>query len=290
MEIPKKKSYRLHLLVAGLIALVVLFIAHPTLTSDLKRILSFDRDTLIESIKREISNSGKLISEATQRGADLSSDGIFSFTNEERHLLGLTPFFSSVSLNQVANRRLNDMFEEGYFEHVSPSGKSAVSEAEVVGYEYISIGENIALGNFAGDEALVEAWMNSPGHRANIVSEKFTILGVATRKGMFEGRETWIAVQIFARPLSDCPSVDSSLRQTIEGLNIRIKGNHQELDIRKDELDELERNPSARDEYERKVEEYNTLVGETNRMVQEVENMTSRYNVGVRAFNACLEK
>ena len=54
--------------------------------------------------------------------------------------------------------------------------------AKKAGYEYISVGENLAMGNFKNDGDLVEAWMNSPGHRANILSFKYKELGVAVIK------------------------------------------------------------------------------------------------------------
>ena len=96
------------------------------------------------------------------------------------------------------------MFEKEYFEHKSPSGIGASDIAHDVGYEFILVGENIALGNFDGDEALVQAWMDSPGHRANILNKRYTEIGIAAEKGLYQGKMMWLAVQIFARPMSLC--------------------------------------------------------------------------------------
>ena len=54
--------------------------------------------------------------------------------------------------------------------------------------------------------------MNSPGHRANILNGKFTQIGVAVGRGTFEDHEVWIGVQVFARPLSDCPQPNAALK------------------------------------------------------------------------------
>ena len=63
------------------------------------------------------------------------------------------------------------------------------------------------------------AWMNSPGHRANILNPHFQEIGVAVGKGMYEGHETWIAVQSFGMPLSACPASDANLKIKIDANN-----------------------------------------------------------------------
>ncbi len=289
--IENRKKNKIFNIFLGLGILVSAFFLYPQISEQVRTLLDKeDRGELVRSIKREISNSGKLIFSEENHNSFLTVEGVFNYTNIRRQENGLSPFSSDTDLNQIARLRLDDMFANQYFEHVSPLGKSASSEAEVVWYEYISIGENIALGNFKDDETLVTAWMNSPGHRANIVSEKFTELGVAVKRGMYEGRETWIAVQIFARPLSECPSIDSNLKIQIENTNRSIEENERELSIRKTELDRMERERGQnRAEYEKAVGEYNKLVEETNILIDKVKSLVFTYNIQVRAFNTCIE-
>ena len=68
------------------------------------------------------------------------------------------------------------------------------------------------MGNFKNDQDLVSAWLNSPGHRANILNTRFTEIGTAVLKGFYEGREVWMAVQEFGLPLSSCPNPDSKVK------------------------------------------------------------------------------
>jgi uncharacterized protein YkwD len=92
------------------------------------------------------------------------------------------------------------MFENQYFAHESPTGEKVSDLAKKFGYDFLLIGENLAMGNFSSDEDLVLAWMESPGHRENILNEKYQEIGVAVKKGIFEGKEVWIAVQHFGLP------------------------------------------------------------------------------------------
>lgn len=62
------------------------------------------------------------------------------------------------------------------------------------------LGENIALGDFTSSQMMVNSWMKSPGHRTNILRNDFTETGIAVGKGVFNGREQWIGVQVFGRP------------------------------------------------------------------------------------------
>lgn len=98
----------------------------------------------------------------------LSNSGILAETNSERARLGLSPLRISSNLNAAATLKVIDMFARQYFEHTSPTGVTISDLSESVGYDYILVGENLALGNFSSDAALVAAWMGSPGHRANI--------------------------------------------------------------------------------------------------------------------------
>ena len=103
----------------------------------------------------------------------LTADGVFSWTNKERKKTGLPDLAPNQKLTASALVKVRDMFKNQYFAHESPAGKGAGDLAKTEGYEFILIGENLALGNFEGDKALVDAWMGSPGHRANILGERY---------------------------------------------------------------------------------------------------------------------
>src|SRR5262249_8345343 len=124
------------------------------------------------------------------RGGDASANvtltqaGVIKWTNIQRQENGALPALTvNAKLNESAQLKLKDMFAKQYFEHVSPSGVGPDGLANEVGYAYASIGENLALGNFADDRALVQAWMDSPGHRANILGKSYREIGVAVGKG-----------------------------------------------------------------------------------------------------------
>ncbi len=252
-------------------------------------IKNYKDSEIIQAINKEVSNPGALVAKIESSKAFLTKDGVFVLTNKERSDRNISQFASDAGLDEIARRRMNDMFAKGYFEHVSPSGESASSVADDIKYEYISIGENIALGNFETDAVLVQAWMDSPGHRANILNSKFTHLGVAVGKGLYQGRETWIGVQIFSKPLSACPAIDESLKAEIDLLISEIEEIKEELEKLQYELDQMQsQRRQNRDEYNAKVEEYNAKVREVNAKNAEVRSKIEIYNRGVKGFNACV--
>lgn len=147
--------------------------------------------------------------------ATLTADGVFTGTNQQRQDNGVKPLTHNTVLDAAARNKLEDMFAHQYFEHISPTGKGPGDLADAVHYEYAKIGENLALGNFASDDALIQAWMNSPGHRANILNTGYQEIGIAVGRGVFDGQETWIAVQEFGTPISVCPTPDANTKDQI---------------------------------------------------------------------------
>lgn len=218
----------------------------------------------------------------------LTRKGTIEATNAQRALNGLIPLHSNEKLNKAAEVKLNDMFNGQYFEHNSPDGKTPADVIKGANYEYIVVGENLALGNFKNDELLVEAWMNSPGHRANILHTKFQEIGVAARKGTFEGREVWMAVQEFGTPLSSCPSPSAMMQEQIKLNRSQIDSWQTELAQRKKQLDSGRY--SSKSEYDEKIDEYNALAGKTNRLIDDTRQLVESYNKDVNDFNQCLEE
>lgn len=190
------------------------------------------------SIKRIIHTPSPLHhSEQPDRPASLTLEGILAATNNHRKEQGLPPLQENSLLNAAAQQKVEDMFTQQYFEHESPDGRGPADVVEAAGYSYITVGENLALGSFESDNALVQAWMDSPGHRANILSDKFQELGIAVGEGEFKGNKTWLAVQTFGTPLSNCPPPDASLHTTFEQERQSARLLQTQLNTQKEELD-----------------------------------------------------
>jgi uncharacterized protein YkwD len=243
----------------------------------------------LENIKQEISTPGGLRGKLDEKSAQLTRLGTIEHTNREREKNGLPRLKENSLLNQAAAAKARDMFKRQYFEHVSPQGVGPADLVEQAGYLYVTVGENLALGNYKNDAALVEAWMNSPGHKANILSSKFTEIGVAVLKGQFEGKTTWLAVQTFARPISQCPKVDSELKVKMDSLRAELSVLEPELQRVRSELENWEPNNQTEfDAYNTQVENYNNLVKNYNNKLDLLKGTIAEYNTQVNAFNQCL--
>ena len=99
----------------------------------------------------------------------------------------------------MAQRNAGDMFAFNYWAHNSPSGRDPWSFFQEVGYKYIYAGENLAR-DFMNSESVVEAWMNSPSHRENLLNPNYKEIGLAVVNGTLNGVETTLVVQSFGTP------------------------------------------------------------------------------------------
>ena len=215
----------------------------------------------------------------------LTKEGIFEWTNFHRKEGGVPILAENENLNMAAKAKVQDMFEKQYFAHISPLGKGAGDLAEKAGYKFISIGENLALGNFENDETLVKGWMDSPGHRANILNGGYSEIGIAVGKGVFEERQTWLAVQIFGKPLSACPQPDENLAGSIENFEVQLETMQATIESMRLEIESTR--PKKGPVYAEKVSSYNDFVGQYNEFIAETENLISQYNGQVELFNSC---
>jgi uncharacterized protein YkwD len=228
------------------------------------------------------------VTRATPKKANaLTVAGVIAQTNIQRSQNGGLPLLTeNATLDDIAILRIDDMFAEQYFAHVGPQGESAVTVASSVGYQNLALGENLALGLYAGDAGVVGAWMASPGHRANILDTHYTQIGVAVREGMFEGQQTWIAVQIFGRPSSDCPAPDANLKTSIDLSENQINAMTTELVTNKAAIDAM--TPQSGPAYNAQVEDYNNLAAQYNNLAAETKTAITTYDAQVTAFNQCL--
>jgi uncharacterized protein YkwD len=102
--------------------------------------------------------------------------------NAERRKAGARPLRANARLDQAAQRHAEDMLARDYFAHESPEGKTVRDRAKAAGYDWRMIGENIASGQFSVEEVM-DTWMNSPGHRRNILEPGFRELGIGLARG-----------------------------------------------------------------------------------------------------------
>ena len=102
---------------------------------------------------------------------------VVRLVNAERASYGLPALSIRADLCQYARVKSQDMHDSGYFSHTSPNYGSPFDMMQSFGITYSHAGENIAMG-YSTPEAVVSAWMNSEGHRANILSASYTELGV----------------------------------------------------------------------------------------------------------------
>ncbi len=114
--------------------------------------------------------------------------------NRERTRTGARPLRANGSLMKTAQAHAEDMARRGYFAHSSPEGVQPWQRVEQAGYRYNYVGENIVLGARTADMA-TKLWMDSPGHRSNILDGKFVETGV----GIAAGKRGVIMVQVFGR-------------------------------------------------------------------------------------------
>ncbi|MBQ7254941.1 MAG: hypothetical protein IJS31_01655 [Oscillospiraceae bacterium] len=102
---------------------------------------------------------------------------VVELVNEQRAKYGLAPLTISAELCAKARIKSQDMASNNYFSHTSPTYGSPFDMMKSLGIRYSAAGENIAMG-YASPSAVVTAWMNSEGHRANILSANYTTIGV----------------------------------------------------------------------------------------------------------------
>lgn len=241
----------------------------------------------LKKIEERVTAPKPLRVQSTPSEGLLTRQGVFIWTNEERRALGLSLLATNDTLHAVAKKKLDDMFARQYFEHVSPDGKGVGDLAKAASYDYVLIGENLALGDFKDDKDLVRAWMESPGHRANILKSGYTQIGIAVGEGFYEGTKVWIGVQTFGTPSSVCPVTSDILREEIEAKSELLEQMENLLLAKKQQIENTDSEDLT---YNQKVDDYNALVREYNTLIGLVKEKVAKYNAQVKASNECRAK
>lgn len=137
----------------------------------------------------------------------ITAQELIQLTNVERAKNGLGTLTENSHLDQAAAAKAQNMFAENYWAHYSPSGKDPWGFILASGYRFSYAGENLAK-NFHSSADVVQAWMNSPSHRENMVNAHYTDIGMAVATGTLQGQETVLVVQEFGSPtgvIADAP-------------------------------------------------------------------------------------
>jgi uncharacterized protein YkwD len=131
---------------------------------------------------------------------EITTANVLALMNEYRAEAGLGPLRAHARLDEAATDRMRHMEEEAYWDHTSPNGISPFVWLRVRAYDYQAAGENLASG-FETARLLVSSWMESPGHRANILSTMYEECGIAIIDGSTKGPANGKSVVVlFARP------------------------------------------------------------------------------------------
>jgi hypothetical protein len=124
---------------------------------------------------------------------------LVDLTNDARLSNNQKILARNTTLDSAAQLKAVDMAENGYFAHTSPAGITPWYWFNKAGYTFIYAGENLAV-DFTESIDVENAWLASPTHKANIMSDKFSEIGIATMDGIYEGRPTTYVVQMFGKP------------------------------------------------------------------------------------------
>lgn len=131
---------------------------------------------------------------------EITPENVVALMNVYRADAGLPPLHVSDKLNAAATDRMHDMEDGGWWSHHSPEGTSPFVWLTVRDYDYVFAAENLAAG-FETARLLVQTWIESPGHRANILGAQYSECGVAIIDGSTKGPAMGKSIVVlFARP------------------------------------------------------------------------------------------
>lgn len=141
---------------------------------------------------------------------DITVEKILFLVNQERAKANLNPLTVSPELSNAATQKATDMFGNNYWAHVSPTGVTPWQFITSSGYNYLYAGENLAK-DFATSEEVVQAWMKSPTHKANILKPEYTNIGLAIMNGRLQGNETTLVIQDFGSKVDSALAAKSTV-------------------------------------------------------------------------------
>ena len=132
---------------------------------------------------------------------DITPDKLYEETNIQRQKNNLPTLTYNQELSDAAYKKAKDMFAKNYWAHFAPDGLTPWDFILDSGYNYEFAGENLAK-NFLFSQNVVDAWMQSPSHRENMLKSEYRDVGYAVVNGVLNGEETTLVVQMFGKPSS----------------------------------------------------------------------------------------
>lgn len=150
------------------------------------------------------SYSPSLTPENPQPSPQGTIQDLLFFTNQERHRNGLNELFYNKELEKAAQRHASDMAEQNYFSHDGLDGSDLKARVGNTNYRYTNVGENLFWRTPDNDPAYaVQGWMESAGHRKNVMDPQFTEIGLGYAFDSANSKHYY--VQVFGRPV-DAPT------------------------------------------------------------------------------------
>ncbi len=139
----------------------------------------------------------------------ITSEEVIRATNQKRQEQGLPPLTANSQLSAAALAKAQHMIDNQYWSHTSPDGKKPWDFIKAANYQYQVAGENLAR-DFGNTNDMMQAWMDSSTHKANILNERYQEIGVAMVQGKFQGFESVLIVQMFGTPTGAASQIGDS--------------------------------------------------------------------------------
>jgi uncharacterized protein YkwD len=219
-----------------------------------------DQSGIIRNTKEESYNSIRSFSGTEEDIVDL--------VNLAREDAGLERLTENDDLKISALDKAQHMKDNDYFDHVSPGGLQPWFFAQKNNYDYKSFGENLAEGYFSAD-SVHEGWMNSEGHRENILSENFKEIGVAILEFEQNSQKSYLLVQHFGSQLTQEDLITKVICEEDS------KENCEEAEEREDYLDDL---IEEQEDIIKKAKEQEVNKKEINRLEENLEELEEADN------------
>ena len=136
------------------------------------------------------------------RVVNITPAGLLAATNDQRANKGLPSLRESEHLSQAAMLKANDIIQNQYWDHTSPSGVEPWQWIQKTNYTYSEAGENLAR-DFSTADGTVAGWMASEKHRENMLKPSYSDVGFAVTNGELNGKPTTIVVALYAKPAAN---------------------------------------------------------------------------------------
>lgn len=144
---------------------------------------------------------------------DISAAGLDTVTNTQRSNNGIAPLRINNQLTQAATAKATHMFANNYWAHTAPDGTTPWFFVQSSGYAYTTAGENLAK-NFLTSTGVVNGWMNSAAHRANILNAAFVDVGYGVVNGILLGQEVTLVVALYGAPTAVAQAAPPTTQST----------------------------------------------------------------------------